>query len=386
MSWGMAWGMASGVGDWFQTRAYYQDALELSQELGDKLLMTYALNGLGNIERRQRGDEKAAAAFYEEALSISRKLGHKRRIAAALSNLAFSSSILGEHERTRELREESLTLLKELGDKRGIAELLLTAAGTELTTGNYDAAETLLEQSLALSRKVSDLRLILFSHTQLAQVAYARGEYRRAHELSRQVLTMAHSRGASVNIILALGYLAQAESGEGRIERAAKLFGGWDKLSGSAVFDTLLGPVFRPSFDRSKEFVHERIGEDAWRKSWEEGRAMSLEEAVAYALEPMPEPVDAFPSNSTSERTTEAVPASSGGEPYLQRLTEQLSKREVEVLRLVAEGLTAPQVAERLYLSVRTVENHLRSIYGKLNVSTRAAATRIAVEHGLLND
>jgi DNA-binding CsgD family transcriptional regulator/tetratricopeptide (TPR) repeat protein len=60
-----------------------------------------------------------------------------------------------------------------------------------------------------------------------------------------------------------------------------------------------------------------------------------------------------------------------------------LSAREVEVLRLVAQGLTNPQVAERLYLSPRTVEQHLRSIYNKLGVSTRAAATRFAVSHGL---
>jgi DNA-binding NarL/FixJ family response regulator len=109
---------------------------------------------------------------------------------------------------------------------------------------------------------------------------------------------------------------------------------------------------------------------------------MSLEEAVAYAIEPAPEPSEAFPTGTAPERTTEAVPSSSDSDPYLQ----QLSKREIEVLRLVAQGLTAPEVAERLYLSVRTVENHLRSIYSKLNVSTRAAATRIAVEHGLLND
>jgi DNA-binding CsgD family transcriptional regulator len=60
-----------------------------------------------------------------------------------------------------------------------------------------------------------------------------------------------------------------------------------------------------------------------------------------------------------------------------------LSAREVEVLRLVAQGLTNPQVADRLYLSPRTVEQHLRSIYNKLGVSTRAAATHFAVSHGL---
>jgi DNA-binding NarL/FixJ family response regulator len=60
-----------------------------------------------------------------------------------------------------------------------------------------------------------------------------------------------------------------------------------------------------------------------------------------------------------------------------------LTAREVEVLRLVAEGLTDAQVAERLVLSPRTVSQHLRSVYNKLGVSSRAAATRFAIEHRL---
>jgi DNA-binding CsgD family transcriptional regulator len=53
------------------------------------------------------------------------------------------------------------------------------------------------------------------------------------------------------------------------------------------------------------------------------------------------------------------------------------------VLKLVASGLTNAQVAERLFISPRTVNAHLNSIYGKLGVSSRSAATRLAVEHGL---
>jgi DNA-binding CsgD family transcriptional regulator len=61
-----------------------------------------------------------------------------------------------------------------------------------------------------------------------------------------------------------------------------------------------------------------------------------------------------------------------------------LTAREVEVLRLVAEGLTDSAVAERLFISPRTVSQHLRSIYGKLDVSSRTSATRLAIEHGLI--
>jgi len=66
-----------------------------------------------------------------------------------------------------------------------------------------------------------------------------------------------------------------------------------------------------------------------------------------------------------------------------QRLLQMLTPREVEVLGLVAEGLTNPQVAQRLFLSPRTVQRHLNSVYHKIGVSSRTAATRFALEHGL---
>ena len=61
-----------------------------------------------------------------------------------------------------------------------------------------------------------------------------------------------------------------------------------------------------------------------------------------------------------------------------------LTTREVEVLRLVTQGLTNEQVAEQLVISPRTVNTHLTSIYGKIGVTSRSAATRYALEHLLV--
>lgn len=91
---------------------------------------------------------------------------------------------------------------------------------------------------------------------------------------------------------------------------------------------------------------------------------MTPEQALAHALEQPAEPT--APATSPS--------AHSAG----------LSAREVEVLRLVADGLTDSQVAHKLHLSARTVSNHLGSIYKKLDVPSRAAAVRKAVERGLI--
>ena len=89
---------------------------------------------------------------------------------------------------------------------------------------------------------------------------------------------------------------------------------------------------------------------------------MAPEQAVEYALGKTPPP----------------------SAPALTSYPAGLSAREVEVLRLVAKGLTNAQVARELYISVRTVNRHLNSIYGKLGESTREAATRFVSDHGLL--
>jgi HD-GYP domain-containing protein (c-di-GMP phosphodiesterase class II) len=61
-----------------------------------------------------------------------------------------------------------------------------------------------------------------------------------------------------------------------------------------------------------------------------------------------------------------------------------LTSREIEVLRLIAAGLTAKEAARKLDISPKTIDHHVQSIYGKIGVTTRAAAALYAVEHGLL--
>jgi len=108
----------------------------------------------------------------------------------------------------------------------------------------------------------------------------------------------------------------------------------------------------------------------SWREAWERGQATKLEQAIAQALE-------ALPSYSQSVTTSHTIlPAP----PYPNDLTT----REVEVLRLLAGGLTNTQLASRLFLSVNTVRAHLYSIFGKLDVNTRGEAARFAIEHNLV--
>jgi DNA-binding NarL/FixJ family response regulator len=99
---------------------------------------------------------------------------------------------------------------------------------------------------------------------------------------------------------------------------------------------------------------------------------MSFEDSIEYALSEE-EPSATHPASATTGQPPPSVPEHAAG----------LTSREVEVLGLVAAGMTSAQIANTLFLSPRTVETHITSIYHKLGVSSRAAATRFALEHGL---
>jgi DNA-binding NarL/FixJ family response regulator len=154
-----------------------------------------------------------------------------------------------------------------------------------------------------------------------------------------------------------LELLAAAVSMRGDHRRAALLFGAAEALR-EAVGAFVL-PLYRAEYDSGVVAARAGLDEAILSAAWSEGRAMTPGEAIEYALRTKESP---------------ASPKESAG----------LSERELEVLRLVAEGLTDAQVAEKLYLSPRTVGWHLRSVYRKLGVPSRAAAARAAVERSLI--
>jgi DNA-binding NarL/FixJ family response regulator len=107
-----------------------------------------------------------------------------------------------------------------------------------------------------------------------------------------------------------------------------------------------------------------------WRAAWAEGKLMSLDDACALAAEELP----AISPQPGVQIATPSSPLSSGYD---------LSEREIEVLQLLVAGLTYAEIADRLMLSFHTVHAHLRSIYTKLGVTSRAQATRLVIDQGL---
>ena len=130
-----------------------------------------------------------------------------------------------------------------------------------------------------------------------------------------------------------------------------------------------------PDYDRTLTEARTRLGEKGFTAAWAAGQAMTPEQALA-ADTPTPLPVQ-----NPSVLPARLVPAPT---PVVPGIPQPLTAREVEVLRLVATGMSNSQIAGRLVVSPNTVNAHVQSIYRKIDINSRSAATRFALEHQLV--
>jgi len=129
-------------------------------------------------------------------------------------------------------------------------------------------------------------------------------------------------------------------------------------------------PVNRATYERAVVAVRSDLGEQAFATAWTEGRTMTAAQASPTQ--------EAVPISPSMEARQPSVPPTGPIPPA------GLTAREAEVLQLLAQGLADSQIAERLVIARRTVNWYLTSIYSKIGVSSRSAATRYAIEHHLV--
>jgi predicted ATPase/DNA-binding CsgD family transcriptional regulator len=300
-----------------------------------------------------QGDPRSAEVLLEESAALFRELGDWRGVAYALGSAAVVAIIQERHERVIVYSEEATELFLEVGDKWGAAPMLGCSAVGWLNRGDRRRARSLAERGLALCHETGDKHGTSIALLTLAGAAQAERDYERARDLFEEGLSVSAVLGNEADIVHCVEGLATVAAAEGSMVHAARLWGAAEALL--EKIEAVYTYVPDRSINRSKVAVRSKIDEAAWGAAWAEGRAMTPEQAVEYALEQeaAPEPTD-------------------------------LSAREADVLRLVATGLTNAEVAERLFLSSRTVDWHMGSIYRKLEIHSRAEATRFAAEHGLL--
>jgi DNA-binding CsgD family transcriptional regulator len=247
------------------------------------------------------------------------------------------------------------------------------------------AARGFYEQSLGVARKVGNTWSLAYSIFGLGGLAYDDGEIARAGALFREALLLLRDIGDRVDMTLVLQGLAGVAAGRGDATRALRLAGAAGALLEGIGFSPF--PPFQIRFRRWLAPARASLSESNQAKVFKEGRAMRMERVIDYALADAGSEFRWNAPESMHAPDVQAPHTESGPESLHRRRTRQLTHgltpREAEVLRLVAAGHTNRQIATKLFLSTKTVGHHVASIFSKLGVASRAAATAFAVRHDL---
>jgi DNA-binding CsgD family transcriptional regulator/tetratricopeptide (TPR) repeat protein len=347
----------------------FEASLALWRMVGDKNGIALALFYSASLALQQ-GDGARARGLCDESLALSKQEGNKEGIASALFKLAeIYFSFQGDPASVRSLLEESLTLYRELGDTHGLATCFCLSGQLALQQGDAAMARSLVEEGLLLYREIGGWEEgIGESLSVLGKVAAVQADYTAARAFYGESLTFPGKMDA-VWIASSLEGLADVVAVQGDPMWVVRLYGAAEALRESV--GTPLPPVERTTYERSVAAARAQLGEKTFATAWAQGRIMTVEQVLA---------------TQDPARILDPSTGSSSASPSRKLATypHGLTAREVEVLRLLAQGLTSAQIAEQLVIGVVTVNFHVRSIYSKLGVTSRAAATRYALDHHLL--
>jgi non-specific serine/threonine protein kinase len=348
-------------------RAYYSEACRwLEATLADSVALSYRARSLAISDLADNvvwlGDYAQAERLATDALERFEELHDSKGIGDALFCLARAVSFASDFDRGIELYQRVIDVKRELGDWFGIAGAIGNMGVIAQEQGDLDHAEQLLLEALELTRTHDFVSMSSYWLSNLGYLALQRGDREGAGGWLAEALALARELHGVRTIVDCLDGFAQCAHEDGQSVRATRLLTASDALrqeSGLALFS-----FSRLFHERMHQELPSILGAAAFDAAAAEGCAMSLDEAIDYALAP--------PESSPADPATTGSPAS------------LLSRRELEVLRLLAEGQTNQEIAAALFISPNTVNNHVASILNKLGLDSRTAVATYAVRHGLV--
>ena len=274
--------VANEQGDYAQGRVLLESALEINREIGNRAWEANNLILLGNAAQAQ-GDYAGARALYEEGLAIKRELGDKQGTAGSLHNLGVVANEQGDYSRARALCEEALGINREIGNRAWEANNLIFLGNMAKEQGDYAGARTLHEESLAIMRELGSKQGIAASLNNLGIVAYRQGNPITARAMYGESLRIKREIGDKYGTAYTLNALAELTAGRGQAEQAARFWGASQALR--EAIGSPLPPNEKEEYDLMVAEARTSLGELSFSAAWEQGRAMTFEQAIAYALE-----------------------------------------------------------------------------------------------------
>ena len=373
----LAW-LAQLEGEYAVARLHAGESIALCREQDDTFDLVLALKRLTDIAFEQ-GNYQEARAFIKEAELLARDLKDKDLLVACLQRLGQIEVAEQGSQVNREQVEawlaEAFSLVREADVPGKIGSVWLTRGQLALAQSRLEEGWDALERCCQAEQIADEWIVVLEARALLVHTALARGLSDQAihcFEAMQSMMGARKTKRAEVQYLEALAHLATQDR---EAERAARLWGvaAARRSAGGFPLSAFERELF---YDQALLQVRSLLSKPRFAAAWEEGqrwRSLSFENLLARM------------SASMSSRVTPArVRSKRDGEVPLSALVFGLTRRELDVLRELSKGLTNAQIAEQLVISVITVNSYVRSIYSKLGVTSRAAATRKAFEHQLL--
>jgi predicted ATPase/DNA-binding SARP family transcriptional activator len=283
---GIAWALkdlgrvAGAQGEYETARAYYEESLAISREAGDLQGSSWLLNDLGNLASAQ-GRRDTARAFHAQSLEISRSLADTEGIAWALHHLGGIALHQEDYEAAQRFHAESLAKFMELENKQGVAWALYYQGNVAAAQRNYEEAALRLEEALEIFRELGNKQGMVWTMHDMAKMAAELGDNRKAMALHRESVGLQRDLGDKRGVAAGLRGLFSLLPPTDR--RAAVLWGAAEALRESIGVPLL--PREQEFFDQKVELLRVALGEHQFAAAREEGGALTLEQAAAYALE-----------------------------------------------------------------------------------------------------
>ena len=325
-------GIASAQGQYEAAQAFAEDACATAEALGDDWFLAYCLNELGHAVQAQ-GDYQAARRHFEASYAIRESMADPEGMALAMVNLGDIALRQQRPEQAKRFYTRSVAIYREIYDRGGLAAAQHGLGKTAIIDEDYEAAQEQLGEALQIASEIA------FTPLTLAVLASAGELLLRTGRVEQGLPLLA---------------LVQAHPAAGHELRTA-LQRRWHH--------------YRETLSPAQIEAAQITAEAA-------AQADELARATEVALQALSAPL---PRVATRSAMPSPVPAPAGA-----GLVEPLTERELEVVQLLAQGLTNRQIAAELSVVVGTVKAHTNRIYGKLDVGNRVQAVTRARELGLL--
>jgi non-specific serine/threonine protein kinase len=347
---------------------YCHQALAIARAAGDQYLVADLLHEQASVLLCQ-GESGAALPVIESGLDIARRLEQSHLTGRLLSTRSYAKAAQGDHAASVRDAAEGVALFRQAGDRMSEGTTLGSLGYYELEASDLGQARRHLADALHIARALNTGFGAVFATFNLGLAEYLGGALDAAQALFAESLDLARCMGMKANMAYALIGLAMAGQRTTDPGWSARLHGAADQ----ALAD--LGHVLEPLEARlaglDRQRLRAEMGDEAFDAEYAAGRTLDLADAAQQALHGI-------------EAQRAATPAGEPDAAVSAGAASVLTPRELDVLKLVAQGLSNADIARRLVLSEHTVHRHLANILRKLGLSSRAAAAAWGARTGLV--